>query len=128
MKKIFFRIGSEKIQGNLNENKTASAIYSALPFRGRVNLWGKEIYFYVDIRLPLENGQDTVNVGDIAYWPEGPAICIFFGPTPASKENEIRPYSKVNLIGRIDGLFVKNLYNVKSGEEIIMKPITNGGD
>ncbi|MCM8764046.1 MAG: cyclophilin-like fold protein [Candidatus Omnitrophica bacterium] len=128
MKKICFKIGSEKIQGTLNKSKTASAIYSALPLKNTVNLWGQEIYFYIDIHLPLEDGRDIVNIGDIAYWPDGPAICIFFGPTPASKGNEIKPYSKVNLIGKIDGLFIKNLYNIKSEEEIRMEPITNGGD
>ncbi|MCM8764840.1 MAG: cyclophilin-like fold protein [Candidatus Omnitrophica bacterium] len=128
MKKICFTIGYEKILGVLNNSKNALNIYSALPFQSTVNLWGKEIYFYVDIRLPLENGLDTVNIGDIAYWPEGPAICIFFGPTPISKEDGIKPYSSVSVIGKVDGLFIKNLYNIKSGEEIRMEPITNGGD
>lgn len=127
MKKIVFKIGKEKIEGFLGETKTASEIYSKLPLKSKTNLWGKEIYFSVDIHLPLEDGKDIVEIGDIAYWPEGPAVCIFFGPTPVSKGNEIKPYSKVSVIGKIDGQEIKKLYNVKNSEEITMEPITNGG-
>ncbi|MCX7705246.1 MAG: cyclophilin-like fold protein [bacterium] len=112
----------------MNETKTASAIYARLPLKSKVNLWGKEIYFSVDIHLPLEDGKDTVNIGDIAYWPDGPAICIFFGPTPISKKDEIKPYSEVSIIGNIDRDYIVKLNYVKSGEEILMKPITDGGD
>lgn len=128
MKKIVFKIGNEKIKGCLNETKTASEIFSKLPIKSKVNLWGKEIYFSVDIHIPLENGKEIVEIGDIAYWPDGPAVCIFFGPTPVSKGDEIKPYSKVSVIGKIDGQDIKKLYNVKNGEEITMEPITNGGD
>lgn len=127
-KKIIFEIGNEKFLGILNDTKTASDTYSKLPVTSNVNLWGKEIYFYVDIHLPLENGKEIVEIGDIAYWPNGPAICIFFGPTPVSKENEIRPYSKVCVIGKINENCIIKLSNVKSGEKIQMKPLTNGGD
>ncbi len=127
MKEIVFRVGSEKIKGVLNDTRTASTIYSSLPIKSKVNLWGKEIYFSVDIHCSDENGKELVEKGDIAYWPEGPAICIFFGPTPISKENEIRPYSRVNLIGKISGHCIEKLYNIKTGEEIFMEPITNGG-
>jgi hypothetical protein len=42
-------------------------------------------------------------VGDLGYWPSGSAFCIFFGPTPASRGNEVRPASAVNVIGRVSG-------------------------
>ncbi|MCM8805612.1 MAG: cyclophilin-like fold protein [Candidatus Omnitrophica bacterium] len=127
-KKILFKIGSKEICGKLNDTNTANTIYSNLPLKGKVNLWGKEIYFYVPVQVPLEDGKDVVNIGDIAYWPDGPAICIFFGPTPVSTKNEIKPYSKVSLIGKIDDTFLKVLYNIESGEEIVMEPVTSGGD
>jgi len=127
-KKILFKIGSKEICGNLNDTNTANTIYSNLPLKGKVNLWGKEIYFYVPVQVPLEDGKDVVNIGDIAYWPDGPAICIFFGPTPVSTKSEIKPYSKVSLIGKIDDMFLKVLYNIESGEEIVMEPVTSGGD
>lgn len=126
-KKIVFQIGQIEIKGILNNSKTAQSIYSALPIQESVNLWGKEIYFPVSVNVPLENGKDIVEYGDIAYWPEGPAVCIFFGPTPVSKGNEIKPYSKVSVIGKVDDNSIKELYNIKNGERIIMKPITDGG-
>lgn len=126
-KKIVFQIGQKEIKGILNNSTTAQSIYSALPIQGSVNLWGKEIYFYVSVKAPLENGKDTVEYGDIAYWPEGPAVCIFFGPTPVSKGNEIRPYSKVSVIGKVDDNSIKELYNIITGEKIIMKHLTDGG-
>ena len=122
-----FQIGEKEITGILNTGQTSQIIYSVLPVEEMVHLWGKEVYFYVPIKIPLENGSDTVEIGDIAYWPDGPAICIFFGPTPISKENEIKPYSSVSIIGKIDDNFIKTLYNINDGEKIKMKPITNGG-
>ncbi|HOJ31539.1 MAG TPA: cyclophilin-like fold protein [bacterium] len=128
MKKIVFEIGTVRIEGTLNSSNTAAKIYSTLPIKGKANLWGKEIYFSVPVHLPLEDGKEIVNIGDIAYWPEGPAVCIFFGPTPISRGDEIRPYSKVTLIGQVDGNFIKDLYNIKDGDKIEMKPLTSGGD
>ncbi|MGC9065627.1 MAG: cyclophilin-like fold protein [Candidatus Ratteibacteria bacterium] len=128
MKKIVFETSTVRIEGTLNSSITAAKIYSTLPIEGKLHLWGKEVYFSVPVQLPIEDGQDIVNVGDIAYWPEGPAVCIFFGPTPISKGNEIRPYSKVALIGQVDENFIKDLYNIKEGDKIKMKPLTSGGD
>ncbi|HOC03142.1 MAG TPA: cyclophilin-like fold protein [Candidatus Ratteibacteria bacterium] len=126
-KRIVFYIGNKQINGTLNDSATAQKIYASLPLEGNVNLWGKEIYFYIGIKTSPEDEKDIVNQGDIAYWPEGPALCIFFGPTPISKKDEIRPYSKVGIIGRVDDNSIKELYNIKSGEKITMKPITGGG-
>jgi hypothetical protein len=38
---------------------------------------------------------------DVAYWPEGTALCLFYGPTPISKNGKILAYSPVNIIGKI---------------------------
>ena len=83
------------------ENLTAFAIWEALPFEGRANTWGDEIYFSIPVVVGSENPKEVVNMGDIAYWPPGKAFCIFFGSTPASRGGEIRPASPVNVIGRI---------------------------
>ncbi|MCM8759942.1 MAG: cyclophilin-like fold protein, partial [Candidatus Omnitrophica bacterium] len=123
-KKIIFEIGTEKFPAVLNETKTAGIIYSHLPIKSSVRLWGKEIYFSVSVNIPLEDGKEIVEIGDIAYWPDGPAICIFFGPTPISKENEIRPYSKVCVIGSIDKDYISELNKIKNGQQINMKPLT----
>jgi hypothetical protein len=97
--------------------RTAEAITRALPLEGRANRWGDEIYFRIPVKVGEENGQVVVNIGDIGYWPPGEALCIFFGPTPVSEENEPRAYSPVNVIGKLTddpSVFKK----VKDGEKI----------
>jgi len=85
-----------------NENPlTVDAIWSKLPIEGKANTWGDEIYFPIPVQVGAENQSEVVQMGDLAYWPPGNALCIFFGPTPASWDKEIRPASPVNVIGRI---------------------------
>ncbi len=87
----------------LNDTEAAQAIWDALPIEGSANLWGDEIYFSIPLNLGLENGQEVVSVGDLGYWPPGNAFCIFFGPTPASRGDEVRPASAVTVFGRVTG-------------------------
>lgn len=81
---------------------TAKAIFEALPLEARVNTWGDEIYFTIPVDVDLENPQEVVEMGDLGYWPPGGAFCIFFGRTPVSRGDEIRPASPVNIFGRVD--------------------------
>ena len=83
-------------------NATAQAIWDALPLQGRANRWGDEIYFAIPVQLDADNAQAEVAVGDLAYWPPGSALCIFWGPTPASRGNEPRAASPVNVFARIE--------------------------
>lgn len=85
----------------LNSSKAAQALYRSLPVSGQGQLWGKEIYFMVELELPSENLQPVVEKGDLAYWPAGPALCIFFGPTPASQGDECRAASPVQVVGKV---------------------------
>ncbi len=87
----------------LRNTKTASAIIKALPFESTAHRWGEEIYFEIPVELELENGQDVLEIGYIAYWPPGKSMCIFFGPTPSSKGSEVRAYSAVSVFGRVIG-------------------------
>ena len=50
-----------------------------------------------------DDAQEVVEIGDVAYWPSGQALCVFFGHTPASRGDEIRPASAVNVIGSVEG-------------------------
>ena len=85
-----------------NENPlTVDAIWAKLPIEAKANTWGDEIYFPIPVKVGAENHSEVVQMGDLAYWPPGKALCIFFGPTPASWDSEIRPASPVNVIGRI---------------------------
>jgi hypothetical protein len=83
---------------------TADAIWNALPLAATVNLWGDEIYFTIPVSLGLDrNAKEIVEMGDLGYWPDGPAFCIFFGLTPISSSGIIKPASAVNVFGRVIG-------------------------
>jgi hypothetical protein len=113
-------IGRIEADAILNDSKTAGMVYDALPITGEANVWGDEIYFHTILKNELEDGQETVALGDIAYWPPGPALCLFLGKTPASRGNEIRPASPVNVIGKIKDINTL-LHGVKDGERIILR-------
>ena len=82
--------------------KTVRAIIGSLPIKVTINRWGDELYTDgTPVKVEEENAKSVVNLMDVAYWPEGSALCFFYGPTPASKQNRILPYSPVNVIGRI---------------------------
>ncbi len=97
--------------------KTRDAFLQAVPFESRANRWGDEIYFSTPVDLGQENAQEVVDKGDVAYWPPGNALCIFFGPTPVSGPGEIRPASPVNVFGRVVG-DLERLKKVRSGERV----------
>ncbi len=103
-RRIRITAGSVCIQGELNDSPTASAIESALPIEATVRTWGDEIYFPIPVEQLLDDAAaEIVDMGDLGYWPRGKAFCIFFGPTPASRGEEIRPASAVNLVGKVSG-------------------------
>lgn len=88
----------------LNNSETAKTIQENLPIKSTVNKWGDEIYSYVKVDIELEeDATDVVDIGTVCYWPDGPALCIFYGPTPVSKAGECRAASLVNVIGKIKG-------------------------
>ena len=124
-KKIRIRAGAIEAKAELNDTTTAQAIWETLPVKGRVNLWGDEIYFSIPLSLKLEAGQGVVNIGELGYWPDGNAFCIFFGPTPVSQGDEIRPASPVTVFGKVVGdatVFKK----VAAGTKITVKKENNG--
>ena len=85
--------------------KTVRAIIDSLPIEVTINKWGDELYTdETPVRVEEENARSVVSLLDVAYWPEGSAICFFYGPTPISEKNKIMPYSPVNLIGRIKSM------------------------
>jgi hypothetical protein len=102
-KKIRIIAGALEAEAELNDTRTAQAIWETLPIKGRVNLWGDEIYFSIPFSLEPELGQELVSLGDLGYWPDGNAFCIFFGPTPVSQGDEIRPASPVTVFGKVIG-------------------------
>ncbi|MGI5882339.1 MAG: cyclophilin-like fold protein [Dethiobacteria bacterium] len=90
--------------GSFNETVTAQKIYESLPITGEGNIWGGEIYFVSQVTSsPEDNARDVLQAGEIAYWPPLKAICLFYGPTPASQGGEIRAAGPVNIVGKITG-------------------------
>lgn len=102
-KKIQLTIDKEVFLGELNNSATAESIFQALPIEATGSTWGDEIYFGIPVEASLEDPKESVEEGELAYWPPGKAFCIFYGLTPASIDNEIRPASAVNVIGKIKG-------------------------
>ena len=119
-RELRIKAGGVEAIAELNDSKTADAIWEALPITARGSTWGDEIYFGIPVYVGEENGKEVVELGDIAYWPPGSAFCIFFGPTPASRGSEIRPASAVNVVGRVKG-DAKVFKSVRSGEQVILE-------
>ena len=121
-KKIKITAGDVTMEAQLNDSNTAELIWKALHIEARGNTWGDEIYFSIPVKTGSENPQEVVELGDIAYWPPGTAFCIFFGPTPASSGNEIRPASVVNVVGKLSGN-PKDFKKVRSGAQVTLERV-----
>ncbi len=95
----------EQVEIELDDSqspKTVRGIIGSLPIKVMINRWGDELYTdETPVKAKEENAKSVVSLLDVAYWPEGSAVCFFYGPTPISKQNKITPYSPVNIIGRI---------------------------
>ena len=100
---ITITAGTVSLEAELNDAATAEAIWDALPIANSGNTWGDEIYFRIPVDAEGVNLNEVVEFGDLAFWPPGNAFCIFFGPTPASRGDEIRAASGVEVVGRILG-------------------------
>lgn len=103
-RRIQITAGSIVMSAELNESPTATAVWNALPLTAIARTWGDEIYFPIPVDMNLDQTAcEIVQLGDLGYWPSGKAFCIFFGPTPMSSGNEIRPASAVNVFGKVLG-------------------------
>ncbi|MBW2030437.1 MAG: hypothetical protein JRH06_09010 [Deltaproteobacteria bacterium] len=126
MGKIKISAGDVVVQARLYDNPTADAIRDRLPIEGRANRWGDEIYFGIPVAVEeAPDANDVVEMGELGYWPPGSAFCIFFGPTPASRGEEIRAASPVNRFGRVEG-DPSVLKAVKSGEKVTVEKVQEG--
>ena len=120
---IQVEVSGLKLQAELYDTPTAQAIWEALPLDGLANVWGEEIYFEVQVHLEREPGaREEVEIGELGYWPEGHALCIFFGPTPVSQGDQPRAYSPVNVFGKVRS-DTKSLRFVRQGERVIVKAL-----
>ena len=128
-KKILANIqGLENITIELDDSfspKTCKDILDSLPFSVNAHLWGEEIYTDESpISQSEENAKALVDLNDVAYWPNGKAICLFFGPTPIGKKGEIKPYSPVNVVGKITNPDKTILSKINDGVKISFEKIS----
>ena len=102
-RRISIDAGGIKLTAALNDSPTSSQLWDALPIEASANIWGDEIYFRIPVQADEHDAVEVVDMGAVAYWPPGQALCLFFGITPASVGDEIRPASPVNVLGAIEG-------------------------
>lgn len=102
MPKIKIFIEGIVINAELYNTDCGMKIYQSLPIESIINEWGDEFYFSVPVVFKNDHtATKVVKAGDICYWPPGRALCIFFGPTPISTNDDPLPASEVNIVGRI---------------------------
>ena len=102
-RRIKITAGGVTVTALLNESSTADLLWGALPIQAQASTWGDEIYFRTELEASEDDAREVVELGDVGYWPPGQALCLFFGPTPMSRGDEIRPASPVNVLGNIEG-------------------------
>ncbi len=131
-KAIILKFYGNDIKIILNETETAYKLLEVLPVEARVNTWGEEIYFPVPLETGLENGIEIVDIGTVAFWPPGSAVCIFFGITPASETDKPQAASPVTIIGKLaDKNDIDYLRTVGSGDSVTLTGVgveRNGKD
>jgi len=126
MNAIILSVEGLSMKAEIYDTPTGQAILSALPLESTASLWGDEIYFEIPVMLDLEpDAREIVEVGNLGYWPMGPAFCIFFGPTPVSQNQKPCAYSPVNVFGKLLG-DAQVLRQVSSGASIRVATASNG--
>ena len=106
------------IQLRPDPTPTTEVLLTSIPFSSSANTWGDEVYFNAPFHAELEtDARAEMDIGDVAFWPDGDAIAIFFGRTPSSVDGKPRAYSPCNLIGTLDGN-ISALRRVRSGHSL----------
>jgi len=112
------------LEGRITDEnpRTAEIVIDSLPIEGEAIRWGDEFYFTTALEIPEEHGRQDVEVGEVAFWPAGKAIAVFFGRTPVSVSDKPRAYENVNVFGKLEG-DARSLVKVLSGERVLMRAV-----
>ena len=123
MTKIKLTFGTQSFTAVLENTPTVKKLLAALPVESEVETWGEEIYFDVGVQAELEpNATDVVDPGTVCFWVQGNSLAIPFGRTPASRGDESRLVTKVNILGKLEG-DAKQLKDVKAGDSVKIKKV-----
>jgi len=115
--KTIFKAESFSFIVDFNDSCAAKEILEKLPLESNISTWGDEIYFNIGFKASADGAAMEVDTGDVAYWPQGKCICVFFGSTPASTTQKPVPASPVVLIGKTKA-DKEGLKSIQLGEKI----------
>ncbi|MBD3264285.1 MAG: hypothetical protein GF375_04195 [Candidatus Omnitrophica bacterium] len=115
--RVIFESQGIIVSAEFNDSRTAKEIFDNLPVQSNVSLWGEEVYFDIGFKASAEGATMEVEKGEVAYWPQGKGLCIFFGPTPASVTEKPVPASPVVIVGKVVS-DLKDLKNIELGAPI----------
>ncbi|MFF8656912.1 cyclophilin-like fold protein [Streptomyces huasconensis] len=111
------------LTATIEETPTAQALEKALPLTATAQTWGEEVYFDTGVSVEREAGaRQVVDPGTVAFWPDGDALALPYGPTPISRGDECRLASPCNVLGRLDG-DPNLLSTVRAGDPIRVERI-----
>ena len=102
-KTVIIKIGELRFKAGLYPGAASAHLYSRLPLEVEANRWGDEYYGDCGLDLPPAPERELMEIGELAYWPPGRALCVFFGPTPASVDDQPRAASPVIPLGKLEG-------------------------
>lgn len=123
--KVIISFATYRVEAELYDTPTGRSIYEALPIMRNVNRWGDEIYFEIPVQSTLEEeAKAEVAVGELAYWPNMPAFCIFFGPTPVSTGSTPVAASPVNVFGKLSKIDLEELRRIPDGENVTVAQLS----
>ena len=123
MAQLEITVGGVSLRVEVFDTPTGRAVLAAAPFDSRARTWGEEVYFSTPVQVKREaDARALIEAGEVAFWVEGDAIAIGFGPTPVSRGAEIRLAAPTNIWGRTAD-DVRRLGSVRDGDRVQVRAV-----